>query len=334
MRRMTFVRATTTGCIVGLLLSWATPAAAQRPTVTVNKLSSPAGSGHPEAWQLIASVLSKKHPWLRMNVQETSGYFFNLKAMIEEPWRYKDTVAGIDFYSLSVARTGGASLQGLKQFKPKALFYDSVWLEYLITPNPEIKSVYDLKGKRLITGLKAGTTGQTAISMIDAAGLKGSVRTEFMTFARQIDAMNDGLGDAVWIFTSGNPVTQNWTAPIMITEARASGKPYRTAQVPAEVIKKLRDTGLDVFPLDLPKDLFGHTGPFTVLALLGGTLVDETFPEDIAYELTKFALQNTAEIAQGAKWFRYWTKELLAYGPKEHLHAGARRAMQEAGLLK
>lgn len=333
MRRVTFANAVATGCIVGLLLTWVTPAAAQRPTVTINKLTSPSGSGHPEAWQLIGSILAKKHPWLRLNVQETSGYFFNLKAMIEEPWRYKNTVAGIDFYSLSVARTGRAALPGLKEFKPRALFYDSVWLQYLITPNPEIKSVYDLKGKRLVTGLKAGTTGQTAISAVDAAGLKDRVRIEFITFARQIDAMNDGLGDAVWIFTAGNPTTQNWTPPIMVTEAKASGKPYRAAQVPEDVIKKMRDAGLDVFPLVIPKDLFGH-GPITVLAHLGGTLVDDSFPEDIAYELTKFALQNVEEIAQGAKWFRFWTKELLAFGPSEHLHPGSRRAMKEAGLLK
>ncbi|MBI4587539.1 MAG: hypothetical protein HY725_01760, partial [Candidatus Rokubacteria bacterium] len=298
---------TVVAVIAALVVASALPAVAQRPIVTINKLSSPAGSGHPEAWQLIGSLLAKKHPWLRLNVQETSGYFFNLKAMIEDPWRYKDTMAGIEFYGLSVARTGRADFPaGLKNFKPTVLIYDSVWSYYLITPNPEVKTLYDLKGKRLITGLKGGTTGQSAISAVEAAGLKDHTRIEFITFARQIDAMNDGLGDAVWVFTPGNAVTHNYTGPIMITEAKASGKPYRAVGVPAEVIKKMKDSGLDVFPLTTPRDILDRPGPITVIGIVGGTLVDATFPEDVAYELTKFVVQNAQEIAESAKWFRYW----------------------------
>lgn len=322
--------------VVGvLLLAHATQGLGQRPVVQITKLASPAGSGHPEAWQLISALLSKGHPWLRLNVQETPGYFFNLKAMIEDTWRYKDTMAGIDLYGVSVARSKRADFPaGLKQFKPKALFYDSIWLEYFITPNPEIKSLSDLKGKRLIAGLKGGTNAQLAIETLKAAGLEANIRLEHLTFARHIDAMNDRLGDAVWITAAGNAVTQNWTGMMTITEAKASGKPYRAFGVPTDVIKKMQERGLGVFPVELPKDILGHPGPVTVLGMMGGTLVDETFPEDIAYELTKFMLQNTNEVAQSAKWFSYWTKELLAYGPKEHLHPGSRRAMQEAGLLK
>lgn len=303
--------------------------------VVINMLTSVSGSGVPEAYAQIAAIANKNHPWLRINSQETTGYSYNARAFTEEPFRYKDTMGSTSFFELSMMKKKVSPFKdGYKKWKPKVLAWESLIIFYAISPRPDVNTIYDLSGKRLITSLKGGSTAQTAIALTKVAGLFDSIKWEHLTFDKQVDAMSDGLGDAIWLFQFGESIRGRFSEPLMVINAKASGRTYHSVDVPEEMIRQMQANEYMVVPYKWQKDFFGNPGPMALGAPCG-IMVDESFPFELAYEIAKFLVENVEEIAQKATFLNYWTRESLVYmGPKEFLHPGALRAYKELGLFK
>ena len=122
-------------------------------------LTCPMGCGVMEANTIFGTLMAKGGESLIVAAQETPGYMYNVRAMAEER-RWKKQVFGTEDVIIQLAIQGGS--EELAQFLPepipikfKLLHGESYWSQgkFFVTTNPDIKSIEDMKGKRISIGL-------------------------------------------------------------------------------------------------------------------------------------------------------------------------------------
>ena len=161
MRRRLFL-----GAFAGALiaLAWAAaggPAQAQDKQTIVPILSCPFGCGVVEGNTIFGTIMAKHGEPVVVAAQETPGYMYNVRAMGEEK-RWKSNVFGTEDVIIQLALQGGTP--ELKEFLPepvpikfKLLHGEAYWAQgkFFVTTNPDIKTIADMKGKRVSLGLRA-----------------------------------------------------------------------------------------------------------------------------------------------------------------------------------
>ena len=122
-------------------------------------LTCPMGCGVMEGNTIFGTLMAKGGESLIVAAQETPGYMYNVRAMAEER-RWKKQVFGTEDVIIQLAMQGGG--EELAQFLPepipikfKLLHGESYWAQgkFFVTTNPDIKSIEDMKGKRISIGL-------------------------------------------------------------------------------------------------------------------------------------------------------------------------------------
>jgi TRAP-type uncharacterized transport system substrate-binding protein len=164
------------------------------------------------------------------------------------------------------------------------------------------------------------------------------IKMQHTTFTREVDTVNDGLADACFVFQMGNLAEQNFNDGPQVTMAKASGRPYHAIGIPEDLadkaIKAAWFSGKGVYAVD---PLTGNPPPFTFLVEPSMTVVDDDFPEEIAYQLVKFLIENADKLKKYGGFLMFQTPRGLAdctKWPAPPLHPGAIRAYKEAGLIK
>ena len=122
-------------------------------------LTCPMGCGVMEGNTIFGTMMAKAGEKLIVAAQETPGYMYNVRAM-QEKRRWKKQVFGTEDVIIQLALQGGSP--ELKQFLPKRipikfklLHGEGYWAQgkFFITTNPNIKTIADMKGKRISIGL-------------------------------------------------------------------------------------------------------------------------------------------------------------------------------------
>ena len=195
----------------------------------------------------------------------------------------------------------------------------------LVTTNPEIKSVYDLKGKAVSIGAPASGVYFNAIDVLEAAGLtEADINAQYQSFQDSADALKDGKIDAAFI-VAGAPtpaITElcqtkdAYLVPIdgAVADALIASCPFYTAyKIPAETYK-------------------GQTADVTTVTVKATLIVNADASEDDVYNLTAAIFDNaeaiTKEHAKGAEL----SLENATSGMTVPFHAGAAKFFAEKGI--
>ena len=195
----------------------------------------------------------------------------------------------------------------------------------LVTMDPSIKSVKDLKGKAVSIGAPGSGVYFNAIDVLNAAGLKEEdINAQYQSFADSADALKDGKIDAAFI-VAGAPTPA-------ITELTTSNDAY-LVPIDGEVADKIMEVCPFYTVYEIPADTYkGQTSAVKTVTVKASLIVSAEATEDDVYKLTAAIFDNIDAIkAENAKGGEL-SLENATNGMTVPFHAGAAKYFAEKGI--
>lgn len=322
--------------IVSVSTSSAQESKQNQEIVTIPFFTTPLGAGHYEVSLFLDSLFRNKHDWMRIVTRESQGYVYNLRKLISSPKEWKSLGIQVGTTSLWMAQHQVPPFkEGMGDLDFGVLVNFPTALYAFVTNDPKIRTIHDLAGKRVGLPPPAGSAYAQAKAVLDAGGITEKSRVETMGYAALAGALLDGQLDAIMLFYMMNAVTFEVLPNPIVIELQASNRHFSYVDLTEEVLQKAADNFFVPITKVPNGTLPWQTDELT--AYVNYTLmgVSKEMPDEYAYEITKLIIDNLEEIKKGVGMARIMTPEFLPYGHKaEALHPGARRAYEEAGLLK
>ncbi len=281
----------------------------------------------------LTEVLKVHAPEIKANAVETNGTGMGIIKASQAPERR--IVAGT-LVPVMEARAGVApykqAFTGLKLIGNM-----SENIQTLISFDPNIKTIEDLKGKRVGLGPKPTVLGHNHASIIMAASSDPkSIDFEYMNWGSMRDAMLDGSIDAMILGVSSRQ-TPPWVPVSVYGELIASrGNPHYI-DIPEEAVKKASEADKIAYECkSVPAGSIGDNVPAKDIAswrdLLGLYAFDE-LDEQTAYTIAKVLYENCEEMATySAAAKGIWPELIVPTVPDDMIHPGALRFYKEKGL--
>ncbi len=209
------------------------------------------------------------------------------------------------------------------------------YLHLVTVSGSGIKTIADLKGKRVSTGAPASGTEVEAFMVLDAAGLKTSDlgKQERLGASESGEAMSQGTLDAY--FWSGGLPTASVTE--LATSLARKGSTIELVDIPSDLIKKLLQRFPGVMEAGvIPKEVYKTDRDNQTLAFWNLFVGPKDLPEKYSYSITKAVFEHLSELQASAKAARDTTpanavkfiKGVIPYDP------GSLRYFKETGTLK
>ena len=195
----------------------------------------------------------------------------------------------------------------------------------LVTMDPEIKSVKDLKGKSVSIGAPGSGVYFNAIDILTAAGLtETDINAQYQSFADSADALKDGKIDAAFI-VAGPPTPA-------ITELCTTNNAY-LVPIDGEVAENLMAACPFYSLYTIPAGSYnGQTADVTTVTVKATLIVNASASEDDVYKLTAAIFDNIDAIAgENAKGAEL-SLENATEGLTVPFHAGAAKYFAEKGI--
>jgi len=195
----------------------------------------------------------------------------------------------------------------------------------LVTMDPEIKSVSDLKGKNVSIGAPGSGVYFNAIDVLTAAGLtEADINAQYQSFADSADALKDGKIDAAFI-VAGPPTPA-------ITELCTTNSAY-LVPIDGEVAENLLASCPFYTVHSIPAETYpGQTEEVKTVTVKATLIVSASASEDDVYKLTAAIFDNieaiTLENGKGAEL----SIENATSGMTVPFHAGAAKYFAEKGV--
>lgn len=195
----------------------------------------------------------------------------------------------------------------------------------LVTMDPEIKSIADLKGKAVSIGAPGSGVYFNAMDVLTAAGLtEADIKPQYQSFADSTDALKDGKIDAAFI-VAGAPTAA-------ITELCTTNNAY-LVPIDGEIAEKLMADCPFYTTYSIPAGTYaGQTEDVTTVTVKATLIVSASASEDDVYNLTKAIFDNTDAIAAENGKGKELTIENATSGMSAPFHAGAAKYFAEKGV--
>jgi TRAP transporter TAXI family solute receptor len=192
-----------------------------------------------------------------------------------------------------------------------------------------IKSVADLKGKRVALDEPGSGTLINARSILAAYGLKDSdLRPEYIKPNQAGDKLKDGSLDA-FFFTGG------WPAGA-ISELASAGAGIELVAIDGPQADAIRRSSSFFAPDTIPTDTYKGVAAVKTLAVGAQWVTSDKVDANLVYEIVKSLYSADGQKAMGAGHAKgkFITKENAVQGAGIPFHPGAVRYYREAGLMK
>jgi len=169
-----------------------------------------------------------------------------------------------------------------------ALYTESV---QLVTCNPEIKSVEDLKGKNVSIGAAGSGVYFNAMDFFAAYDMtEADINPQYLSFGDSAEALKDGKIDAAFI-VAGYP------APA-VSDLSASKQAYLVS-LDDEHVAKLQEISSAYVKSVIPAETYKGIDEDTVTVGIKATVIaSEDMSEDDAYTIVSTIFENKADIAE------------------------------------
>ncbi|MBW1781248.1 MAG: TAXI family TRAP transporter solute-binding subunit [Deltaproteobacteria bacterium] len=277
----------------------------------------------------ICKMLNKKRKQygIRCTVESTGGSVFNVNAVMS---------GDLDFGIVQSDRQYQA-WNGLAEWKGKG---PQKGLRAVFSIHPEsitlvaaedagIKTIQDLRGKRVNIGNPGSGQRQNSIDALTAAGLdyEKDIIAEQVKAAEAPGLLQDGRIDA-FFYTVGHPSGA-------IKEATAGARKVRIVPIPAVAafLAKFPYYAPATIPIQFyPGAMNKEDVPtFGVKATF---VTSDRTPDEMVYQITKEVFDNLPRFKKLHPAYGVLTKERMLQGLSAPIHPGAAKYFNEAGLLK
>lgn len=221
------------------------------------------------------------------------------------------------------------AIDGINNFKDKkiegiqalgSLYPETV--QIVTTDKSGIKTVNDLKGKKVSVGAPGSGTYVSAEQILEVYGLNmNDIRAQHLDFGESVGGIQDGNIDAAFI-TAGTPTGA-------VEQLTATAK-VNVLPIDGEEAKKL----IDKYPFygvnTIKQGTYGLANDVNTVAVLAMLVVKKDLPEDAVYNITKAIYENVDKISHAKAKEISLNKALDGVG--FDLHPGAKKYYEEKGL--
>ena len=307
--------------IVGASLLMAAPLQAADTFVSIG--SNPVGNTAYQWAAGISDLVNRNVKGVKMTAEGTKGYVANVRLMLN-----KKIEAGFSNSKLAYEAYKGEG--AYSDTKPgQVLSWMSIApivLHAVVLESSDIKSLSDLKGKRVGIGQPGGTSMLDAEILMEALGLEpGKDFKDFrVRLPQMVDMLSDGQIDAfVW----------NGSIPLPPIIKLKSQHKVRILPVPTNVSNAIRAKYGAYTEGDLPANTYADQPTAIPSYRLGNVLlIRADVPEEVVYQATKVVMENLDHMAGvHPAWKRVSAKSILG-GFQAPLHPGALRYYREAAV--
>ena len=271
----------------------------------------------------IGKIYSDKLPDVRTQVQATKASVENL--ILLQQGRGEIAFASGD--SLKAAWDGDEEA-GFKSTLDRLRVVGAIYPNYIqivATADSNIKTLADLRGKRLSVGAPKSGTELNSRAILAAAGLsyKDIGKVEYLPFAESVELMKNRQLDAT-LQSAGLGVAS-------LRDLSASTE-IRLVSVPKQVVDKI---GPPFVSVNIPANTYiGQDKDVPTAAVANYLVTSSAVSDDLAYEMTRLIFENLPELANAHAAGKEIKLETAATGNPIPLHPGAIRYYKEKGLLE
>lgn len=195
----------------------------------------------------------------------------------------------------------------------------------LVTMDPSIKTVADLKGKSVSIGAPASGVYFNAIDVLSAAGLtEADISAQYQSFADSTDALKDGKIDAAFI-VAGAPTPA-------ITELCTTNNAY-LVPIDGDVADKLIKECPFYTDYEIPAQTYpGQSEAVKTVTVKATLIVDANASEENVYALTSAIFDHIGEITAENNKGAELSVENATSGMTVPFHTGAAKYFEEKGI--
>lgn len=195
----------------------------------------------------------------------------------------------------------------------------------IVTMDPNLKSVYDLKGKSVSIGEAGSGVYFNAIDVLTAAGMTlDDIKPQYQSFEGSKEALKDKHIQAAFI-VAGAPTSA-------ITELATTNGAY-LINVDGELREKILRDCPYYAPLKIPAGTYnGQIEDVDTITVKATVIVSSYLDDDIVYKMTSAIFDHAEDISKENAKGRELTVENATAGMAAPFHPGAARYYAEHGI--
>ena len=213
----------------------------------------------------------------------------------------------------------------LKKLRTIAAIYPN-YIQIVANADSGIKTLADLKGKRIAVGAPKSGTELNARAIFKGAGMsyKDFSKVEYLPFGESVELMKNRQLDATLISAGlGVAAIRDLATSVKIT----------IVSVPADVVARIGEAAYQAGTV--PANTYsGQAEAVATVAIQNFLVSHEGVSTDAAYKMTKAIFDNLPDLQAAHAAAKAITKENAAKAPPAPLHPGAEKYYKEVGLLK
>lgn len=215
--------------------------------------------------------------------------------------------------------------QPLKKLRGISAMYSN-YIQIVARADSGIKSLKDLKGKRISVGATKSGTELNARAVLAAAGIqyKDFAKVEYLPYAESVELLKNRQIDVTLQSAGlGNPALRDLAASMDII----------FVPVPADVIKKIGDKAY--LSATIPADTYkGQSAAVPTTSIVNFLVTHEGVSTDTVYKMTKAMFENLDKLVAAHAAAKGVKLENAAASMPIPLHPGAEKYYREKGLIK
>ncbi|TEA78594.1 TAXI family TRAP transporter solute-binding subunit [Allopusillimonas ginsengisoli] len=200
------------------------------------------------------------------------------------------------------------------------------YVQIVASADSGIKSLDDLKGKRISVGAARSGTELNARAIFKAAGISYDdlAKVEYLPFGESVELMKNRQLDAT---------LQSAGLGVSSIRDLATSVPITVISVPADVIAKIGDAAYQ--PAVIPANTYdGQDADVPTAAIPNFLVTQSDVPDDLAYQMTKVLYENLDTLYAAHNAAKAIKLENAVKGMPVPLHPGAERYYREVGIIK
>jgi TRAP transporter TAXI family solute receptor len=272
----------------------------------------------------LADSIGRTMPGVKASVQATTGSVENLNLLQAGRGEIAFTLGD----SLSDAWKGNDDAgfkTPLKKLRGIAAIYPN-YIQIVARADAGIKTLADLKGKRVSVGAPKSGTELNARAIFAAAGLayKDLGKVEYFPFGESVELMKDRRLDAT---------LQSAGLGVSGLHYLATSVDVVIVPIPVDVIKKTRNPAY--LPATIPANTYrGQTADVPAAAVQNYLVTQDGVSNEVAYGMTKALWTNLGLLTAAHAAAKAIDPKRALEGMPVPLHPGAAKYYKEVGILK
>ena len=205
-----------------------------------------------------------------------------------------------------------------------ALYMEQV---QIVTMDPEIKTVADLKGKNVSIGAAGSGVYFNALDILGAYGLsEADINPQYLNFADSADNLKDGKIDAAFI-VAGAPTTA-------VTDLATGGSQVYLVSLDDEHCDQLISMSPYYSKYTIPADVYGTPEDVTTVAVGAVVLARNDVADSDVYNFVSAIFDNLEEVSAAHAKGKELSLEFATSISDIPYHPGAVQYYKEQGITK